>query len=121
MRRLGLLVVLLAVVGIAVLAVGPGPVAAEEHEIPPHPHMLVQRPEFGLIDGVPHLVGIRRCVPLANNRAVPLHSHHDRLHFGDAGVSFGGEAGHAVVSTAPFAPWSDCAEFEALIPIPVGE
>lgn len=117
MRRLGLLVVLTAIMVIVGLAFGTGPVAAEE--IPPHPHILLQRPEFGMLDGVPALLGVRKCIDLANNQALPLHSHHDHIHFGSAGVSFGGPAGHAVTAGAPFAPWADCADFATYLPLPL--
>jgi len=122
MKRSGLilgLLGLLVLVGIAI------PVMAQNH-FDPHPHMLLQRPEFGLINGVPHLIGVRQCIDLANNRSVPNHAHHEHLHFGDTGVSFGGEAGHAVIPAAYFPtendplPWSNCQEFEAFLPLPIG-
>ena len=127
MKRLGLFLVLLGIVALAAVAI-PATAAEHEHEheLDPHPHMLVQRPEIGLIGGVPHLVGFRKCVDLANNRALPLQSHHHHIHTGGTGVSIGGEAGHAVVPAAPFPsplyeplPWSNCADFEALLPLPL--
>ena len=126
MKRSGLL--LLALLGVLVLVAFAIPVMADEHDtIEPHPHMLLQRPEFGLIDGAPHLVGVRKCVDLANNQSVPLHAHHERLHFGDAGVSFGGQSGHAVLVAGYFPnenfplPWgNNCEEFEAFLPLPLG-
>lgn len=125
MRRLGLLIALLGLLGIiGLLAIGI-PVAAQE-EFDRHPHMLLQDPEIGLINGAPHLVGIRKCVDLAGNQTVPLHAHHERLHFGDSGVSFGGESGHAVIPAAPFpsplgppVPWSNCEEFLTFLPFPI--
>lgn len=123
MRRLGLL---FALMGLLVLVAVAIPVTAQE-ELDPHPHLLLQRPEIGLIEGVPHLVGVRKCVDLAGNQAVPLHAHHEQLHFGDSGVSFGGESGHVVIPAAFFPtvdsplPWSNCEEFEALIPFPIPE
>lgn len=123
MRRLGFIFALLVLLGLAAVAIT---VTAQEFD--PHPHMLVQSPEIGLIDGVPHLVGFRKCVDLAGNQSVPLHAHHEQLHFGDSGVSFGGESGHAVVPAAPFPspffdplPWSNCAEFETFLPLPIPE
>lgn len=121
MRRLGVIVALLGLVAIAV------PVMADEHpEFDRHPHLLLQRPEIGLIGGVPHLVGLRKCVDLADNRTVPLHAHHEHLHFGSSGVSFDGESGHVVIPAAPFpspffdpVPWGNCAEFTALLPFPI--
>jgi hypothetical protein len=120
MRRLGVILALLGVVAIAI------PVTAQELEFDRHPHLLLQRPEFGLVEGVPHLIGVRKCVDLAGNRAVPLHAHHEHLHFGTSGVSFEGQSGHEVIPAAPFpeplfdpVPWSNCEEFEALLPIPL--
>lgn len=122
MRRLGVIIALLGLVAIAV------PVMADEHEFDRHPHLLLQRPEIGLIDGVPHLVGFRKCVDLAGNRTVPLHAHHEHLHFGSSGVSFDGQSGHVVIPAAPFpspffdpVPWGNCAEFTALLPFPLPE
>ncbi len=123
MRRLG---VIIALLGLVVLAV---PAIAEEHpEFDRHPHLLLQRPEIGLIDGVPHLVGVRKCVDLAGNRKVPLHAHHEHLHFGASGVSFDGASGHVVIPAAPFpapfgdpVPWEDCEEFTALLPFAIPE
>lgn len=121
MKRFAVLLALLALVAVAI------PATAQE-DFDPHPHMLLQRPEIGLIDGVPHLVGYRKCVDLAGNRTVPLHAHHERLHFGDSGVSFDGESGHVVIPAAPFPapffeplPWSNCEEFATFIPLPIPE
>ena len=116
MKRLGLLIALL-VVGIVAIAFVALPTRAQE--IPPHGHILILSPEVGLIDGVPHLVGIKKCVDLAANQALPLKSHHEHIHFGDTGVSFGGEAGHAVAPTAPYGPWAHSPAFEATIPFPL--
>lgn len=120
MRRLGVILALLGLVAIAI------PVTAQDFDR--HPHLLLQRPEIGLIEGEPHLVGVRNCVDLAGNRTVPLHAHHEHLHFGASGVSFDGESGHVVIPAAPFpepfaepVPWSNCAEFEAFLPLPLGE
>ena len=121
MKRSGLI---LALLGLLVLVAVAIPVTAQEH-LDPHPHMLLQRPEIGLINDVPHLVGVRQCVDLANNHAVPLHAHHEHIHFGDTGVSFGGESGHAVIPAAFFPtendplPWGNCEEFEAFLPFPL--
>jgi hypothetical protein len=122
MKRSGLL---LALMGLLVLVVVAIPVTAEEHEIEEHPHMLLQRPVIGLIDGWPHLVEVRKCVDLANNQDVPLNAHHVHIHFGDAGVSFGGEARHAVIPADHFPthddplPWANCEEFLGLLPFPL--
>lgn len=124
MRRLGVVLALLGLLGSVAVVL---PVSAQE-EFDRHPHLLLLEPEIGLIEGHPHLVGIRKCVDLAGNRTVPLHAHHEHLHFGDSGVSFGGESGHIVIPAAPFGspffdpvPWSNCEEFEALLPFPIPE
>lgn len=125
MKRFGLLFVLLGLLGIVGVAAVASPATAQDFDL--HPHMLLQRPEFGLIDGLPYLVGVRSCVDLAGNQSVPLHAHHERLHFGSSGVSFGGESGHVVIPAAPFPspfadplPWSNCADFESILPLPLG-
>lgn len=123
MRRLGVIVALVAVAAMAIPAM-----AQEEPEFDRHPHLLLQRPEIGLIEGVPHLVGVRKCVDLAGNKTVPLHAHHEHLHFGSSGVSFDGASGHIVIPAAPFGspffdpvPWANCAEFTALLPFAIPE
>jgi hypothetical protein len=96
---------------------------ADEH-IPEHGHMLVQRPEIGIVtvEGVAYVaaVGFRGCVDLAANRALHLGAHHDRVHFGTAGEMLDTKAGHAVVPTTPFGPWDDCAALRAALPIIFG-
>jgi hypothetical protein len=101
MKRLGLIFALLGLLGLIGFVAFGNPASAQE-EFDRHPHMLLQRPEIGVIDGVPHLVGVRQCVDLAGNQTVPLHAHHEQLHFGDSGVSFDGESGHVVIPAAPF-------------------
>lgn len=125
MRRLGLIFALLGLLGLIGFVAFRSPASAQE-EFDRHPHMLLQRPEIGLIDGVPHLVGVRKCVDLAGNETVPLHAHHQHLHFGDSGVSFDGESGHVVIPAAPFpspffdpVPWSNCEEFLTFLPLPL--
>ena len=92
---------------------------AEEHdqEVPLHGHMLVQRPVFGEVDGIPAALGFRKCVDLAAGRALPLNAHHDHIHTGSAGAALAMRAGHAVVPTAPLTPWANCAELAAALPI----
>lgn len=121
MKRLTIAVALLALAAVAL------PVTAQE-QFQRHPHMLLQRPVIGLVEGAAHLVGYRACVDLAGNHAVPLHAHHEHLHFGDSGVSFGGESGHVVIPAAPFpapfddpVPWRDCEDFAAFLPLPIPE
>ena len=122
MKRSGLL---LALMGLLVLVAVAIPARADEHEIDPHPHMLLQRPVIGLIDDWPHMIEVRKCVDLASNRALPLNSHHEHIHFADAGISFGGEAGHAVIPAGHFPteddplPWANCEEFLAILPFPL--
>jgi hypothetical protein len=120
-RRMALGLAMLALAAVAL------PVTAQE-AFQRHPHMLLQRPEIGLVEGVPSLVGYRACVDLAGNQTVPLHAHHEHLHFGDSGVSFGGASGHVVIPAAPFpapfgdpVPWSGCADFADFLPLPLPE
>jgi hypothetical protein len=93
-------------------------IGAGHEETPPHAHMLVQRPEFGvvMVDGEPWfgVTGIRRCVDLAAGRHLPLRAHHDTIHTGTAGLMLFEKAGHAVVPTFEYA---NCAELEAALPI----
>lgn len=97
-----------------------------DHEFPEHPHILIQRPEIGMFDfgdgSVPAVVGVRKCVDLAGNRALPLGSHHQNVHFGTAGAQLEVHAGHIVAPTAPFpgVPWADCDDFVAnFLPFPL--
>ncbi len=92
-----------------VAALGVVPAAAAEP--PPHGHMLILGLEFG-----PGGVTYRKCVDLANNQALPLHAHHERVHFGRAGEALFENAGHAVAPTAPFSPFRDCAHLAELFP-----
>ena len=122
MRRATRTAALLAAIATA-LAVTTLSAGADEH-IPEHGHMLVQRPEFGVItiDNVDYLaaVGARRCVDLAAGQALHLGAHHERVHFGTAGEMLESKAGQAVVPTAPFSPWENCTALEAALPIIVG-
>lgn len=122
MRRVRRMAALLAAITMA-LAMMTLSAGADEH-IPEHGHMLVQRPEFGIvtIDDVDYIaaVGARRCVDLAAGQALDLGAHHERVHFGTAGEMLDTKAGHAVVPTAPFSPWDDCAAIEAALPIILG-
>lgn len=74
-----------------------------------HGHVLVLGLQFDG-DGNP---SIRKCVDLANGRALRNNAHHDNLHTGRAGEAVAG-AGHAVIPTAPLpdVPWSNCAELK---------
>lgn len=90
---------------------------AQEHnhdheELPEHPHILLLNLEFNE-EGEP--VNAQKCVDLANNRALPLNSHHHNVHFGTANEALflQGQARHVVIPTSPFpmVPWTDCASF----------
>jgi hypothetical protein len=121
MRRFGWLLVLFGLVGLLALVAVASPATAQEEPVfDLHPHLLIQRPEF--VDGV---LQYRSCVELAAGHAVPLHAHHEHLHFGSSGVSFGGASGHAVIPAAPFpspfgppVEWSNCEEFAAFFAQP---
>jgi hypothetical protein len=119
MKRSVLIVALLVLLVLVVVAI---PAAAEE-EIPPHPHMLLQRPEIDFATFT--LVGVKQCVDLASNQALPLNSHHEHIHTGSTGVSFGGgESGHLVFPAAPLVPfWNNCEDLLASLPFsfPSGE
>jgi hypothetical protein len=120
-RRLTLIAVVAVLASMAAL-----PSVAEDHdfEFPEHGHMLVQRPEIGIVtvDDVDFeaVLGFRKCVDMAGGRALHLGAHHDRVHFGTAGQMLDQKAGHAVVPTAPLTPWDDCAALEAALPILFG-
>ena len=116
MRRVVVLTVLLALLAITVAGVG----VAEEPQLPDHPHMLVLHIEVGEVDGIPAVLGWRRCIDLAAGHPVPLHAHHDHLHFGPVGEVLFDNAGHAVVGGAPLSPWAGCAGLEAALPIVFG-
>ena len=119
MRRMTALLAAI-IMALAMMTLSAG---ADEH-IPEHGHMLVQRPEIGIvtIDDVDFIaaVGARKCVDLAAGQALHLGAHHERVHFGTAGQMLDTKAGHAVVPTAPFSPWDDCAALEAALPIIFG-
>ena len=76
-------------------------------QLPEHPHVLVLGLELGE-NGEP--LGIRKCVDLAANEALPLNAQHQHVHFGTAGQALFTHAGHVVIPTAPFpeVPWTDC-------------
>ena len=73
---------------------------------PPHGHVLL----LGLqLDSEGDVVGLRKCVDLANGRALRNNAHHDNLHMGRAGDALK-RAGHFVVPNAPLTDWNNCAE-----------
>jgi hypothetical protein len=113
-----------ALVASAVLVLGTlaGPAAAEdEHDgWPEHGHVLLLHAELipnpGYPDaGPPFFVGgFERCVDLANGRALPLGSHHARVHTGNANMKgLVPHAGHYVQPTGVFGLPDDCAGYEA--------
>ena len=124
MRRTTLILGLTLALTVGVLtgptlaAGGPGGPHAEGGP-PAHPHMLLIHPDVGLVDGVPSLVGFRRCVDLAANQPVPNHAHHAHIHTGAAGTALSTNAGHAVVPGAPLTAWADCAALAGDLPIPL--
>lgn len=96
-----------------VFGVAAGPAAAHDHEggTPEHPHALVLGLEF---DESGEVVGFRKCVDLAGNRALPLHAHHDTVHTGTAGQALFEKAGHGVVPLHPLFPGiHNCADLIA--------
>lgn len=112
MRRMQRLTVLAAAVGLAATSVTVA--QADEHdEGPPleHGHLLVTGIEF---DDAGEPVGFKKCRLLANGRKLPLNAHHAHSHTGRAGEALW-SAGNGVVPLAPLAPWTNCAEFEAMI------
>ena len=114
MKRSLLLIALLGIMVVVGLAVVVMPTQAQP---PLHGHILVQRLEFNAAGDL--LVGFNKCVDLAANQALRLNAHHAHIHTGGTGVSFGGESGHAVAPVAPLTPWTDCADFETYLPLPV--
>lgn len=104
------LTVLAASLGLAAASVTVA--QAQEHEATPeHGHLLVTGITF---DDTGEPVSFKKCRLIANGQAVPLHAHHATVHTGRAGEALW-NAGNAVVPLAPLAPWTSCAEFEAMI------
>ena len=109
MRRILGLLAAIAVLGL---------VFAHEHgPTPDHPHMLVQAPEIGVIDGQLAVVGWRKCVDLAGGRNVPLQAHHDGIHTGRAGRALFENANIWIVPGSPLTPWANCAALRSSLPI----
>jgi hypothetical protein len=110
MRRLRNGILTLSLLG--ALAALPSPAAANGQGGPPlHGHMLILGLEF---DPQGEPIGYQKCVDLANNKALPLHAHHDTVHTGTAGEALREHAGHFVVPTAPLTPFRDCAHLAEL-------
>jgi hypothetical protein len=102
MRRIIILLSAVALLGAIIAG------SASTQQFPPHGHILLLGMEF---DDTGEPVGFRKCVDLAGARHVPLHSHHDHLHFGKTGVKLATKANHWVVPTADLTPWANCEEF----------
>ena len=119
MKRSGSIFAILGLIMLLVLVAVAIPVEADNHiEIEPHPHMLLQKVEIVFGENGPQLAGFKRCVDLASNQALPLNAHHEHIHTGTTGVSFGGgESGHVVVPAAPLLPfWNNCEDLLASLP-----
>ena len=84
---------------------------------PEHPHMLVQRPEIGMTEDGPAVVGFRRCVDLAANQPLRNNAHHDHIHDGHPGDMLTQRAGHVVVPGPPLTEYTNCAVLESKLPI----
>jgi hypothetical protein len=104
-------------IAIALLGVTIGVVGLAQNGVPKHPHMMVHQPEFGFIDGSFAVLGWKKCVDLAANRALPLQAHHEHIHTGTAGEALAENADIHVIPGAPLTPWANCAELEAALPI----
>lgn len=80
-----------------------------DSSLPEHPHVLLLGAEVDFSADDPVLLGARKCVDLAANRALPLNAHHAHIHFGSPGEALFEHAGHIVAPAQPFpVPWSDC-------------
>ena len=107
-----------ATAALALMAATGQSATADAHEspIPPHAHILVIGAEVGGTEEEPVLLDYRKCVDIAANRALPLGSQHEHVHFGRAGEALF-EAGHLFVPVAPAfdLQWTDCASFLAVM------
>jgi hypothetical protein len=115
MRRILVLLAAITVLGLGL--------AHEHGPLPDHRHMLVQAPQFGVIDidDVPFVAVVdwRRCVDLAGGRNVPLQAHHDGVHTGRAGDALFENANIWVIPGAPITLWANCAALRSALPIPL--
>lgn len=109
------LVVFVLMALLSLLVSGVAASGDEEPEFPEHAHVLLLNAE---IDFVNFSVTYDKCVDLASNNQLKLLAHHEHLHFGSSGVSFGGESGHVVVPARGFPelPWEDCASLALIFP-----
>jgi len=95
-----------ALTGMVALLMGFGLVLAEGHGHGEHGHVLL----LGAVFVGEDLVDFRKCVDVANGRALKNNAHHANLHTGSAGAALRTRAGHLVVPTFAF---DGCAELEA--------
>jgi hypothetical protein len=107
-KRMQKLTVLVASLGLLAVSFG----VADANEPPPHGHLLVTGITF---DGDGEPTGFKHCRLLAAGRPVPLNAHHAHVHTGKAGEMLWTRANAGVVPLAPLAPWTTCAQFEAMI------
>ena len=100
---------LVAVMGMVALLMGFGLALAMDHgdgPPPEHGHIKLLGLQF---NDAGEVVGFRKCVDLANGRALRNNAHHDNLHTGRAAQAMA-RAGHVVVPNHPLTPWNDCAD-----------
>jgi hypothetical protein len=92
--------------------------AEEEHGDPPeHGHIRLLH-ATGTGPGVgpgTEVLSYRKCIDLANGKALPMQAHHHTVHTGRAGQALRG-AGHLTIPTAPLTPIMNCAHFATLLP-----
>jgi hypothetical protein len=119
------LVVLTAALALAIGLLA-APASADTRPPPfnqPHGHVLLIGADVTWIQpppGAPPYVinSYERCVELAGGRPVPLHAHHDRVHFGRAGQALAA-AGHLVVPLNIIPGIDSCADLSAAgLPFP---
>lgn len=111
MRKLLVVAVVSGLMSLAAVAWAGPDHSSPPDPLPEHPHVLVLGLEFDGED----IVGARKCIDLAANRALPLNAHHDHVHFGPAGDALFVNGSHGVAPTAPFpdVPWANCEELLA--------
>jgi hypothetical protein len=116
------LVVLTAALALAIGLLA-APASADTRPPPfnqPHGHVLLIGADVDWVGGAPpyRINSYKRCVELAGGRSVPLHAHHDRVHFGRAGQALAA-AGHLVVPLNIIPGIDSCADLSAAgLPFP---
>jgi hypothetical protein len=102
---------------------GASQTVAAGQTFPPHGHVLLHGAQIEFVEPQPgappyRILGFDRCTELANARKLPLHAHHDRVHFGQAGQAVQ-RGGLFVVPLDPLFPGIEsCADLEAALPYP---